>query len=42
MDFKFVQTAAEGVVIAKDLMQQLGIREEDLISGAYMDLIEAK
>jgi hypothetical protein len=23
-------------------MQQLGIREEDLISGAYMDLIEAK
>jgi adenylate cyclase class IV len=37
-----VQTVEEGVLIAKDLMQQLGIHEEDLISGAYMDLIEAK
>jgi len=36
------QTDAEGQAIARDLMTQLGIREEDLLSAAYMDLIEAK
>ncbi len=33
------QTDAAGQAIATDLMQKLGICEEDLIDGAYMDLI---
>jgi predicted adenylyl cyclase CyaB len=35
------QSDAEGQAIAKDVMRQLGIREEALIEGAYMDLIES-
>ena len=33
------QTANDGQVIAEKLMTQLGVKEEDLISGAYMDMI---
>ena len=36
------QSDAEGQAIAKDLMRRLGIREEALIEGAYMDLIESR
>jgi predicted adenylyl cyclase CyaB len=35
------QADAEGQAIAEDLMTRLGVREEDLLKGAYMDLIEA-
>ena len=35
------QTDAEGQAIAADLMARLGVREDDLLKGAYMDLIEA-
>jgi len=35
------QTDAEGQAIAEDLMTRLGVREDDLLKGAYMDLIEA-
>jgi predicted adenylyl cyclase CyaB len=31
----------EGQAIARDLMKKLGVREEDLLDLAYMDLIEA-
>ena len=34
------QTDAEGEAIARDLMHQLGIEEHDLITSAYMDLLE--
>jgi predicted adenylyl cyclase CyaB len=34
------QSDAEGQAIAEDLMRRLGVREEALIEGAYMDLIE--
>jgi predicted adenylyl cyclase CyaB len=34
------QTDAEGQAIAEDLMDQLGIKDSDLIDSAYMDLIE--
>jgi predicted adenylyl cyclase CyaB len=34
------QTESEGQSITEDLMNQLGIRKEDLIEGAYMDLLE--
>ncbi len=34
------QSEAEGQAIAEDLMDRLGIRKEDLIDGAYMDLLE--
>ncbi len=34
------QSEAEGQSIAEDLMRRLGIREEDLLEGAYMDLLE--
>jgi predicted adenylyl cyclase CyaB len=34
------QDEAEGQAIAEDLMRRLGIREEALIEGAYIDLIE--
>ncbi|KAF2349620.1 CYTH domain, partial [Trinorchestia longiramus] len=35
------QTAADGQVIAGDLMKRLGVQEADLLSGAYMDMIES-
>ncbi len=34
------QTPAEGEQIAAQLMQQLGIRPEDLVQAAYIDLLE--
>jgi len=34
------QTDAEGQAIAKNIMEKLGINEEDLIETAYMDLLE--
>ena len=36
------QTTQEGQAIAEDLMTKLGIDKSKLISGAYMDLLEAK
>jgi predicted adenylyl cyclase CyaB len=36
------QSDADGQAIAEDLMQKLGIRSEDLLEGAYMDLLEQK
>lgn len=33
------QTAAEGQAIAADLMRRLGVRETDLCSGAYADMV---
>ncbi len=36
------QSNLEGQAIALDLMTRLGVREEDLLEGAYMDLLEAK
>ncbi|XP_062873126.1 adenylate cyclase CyaB-like [Trichomycterus rosablanca] len=33
------QSTEEGVAIANQLMQDLGVKEEDLIEGAYMDLL---
>jgi len=36
------QSDAEGQAIAEDLMRRLGVREDALIEGAYMDLIEDK
>ena len=35
------QPLSEGETIAQTLLQQLGISDTDLISGAYMDLIVA-
>ncbi len=35
------QTDAEGQAIAEDLMTRLGVRQEDLLEGAYMDLLES-
>jgi adenylate cyclase class IV len=34
------QTDAEGQAIAEDLMTRLGVRKEDLLEGAYIDLLE--
>ncbi len=34
------QTSAYGAEIAEDLMTKLSIQMEDLISGAYIDLLE--
>lgn len=34
------QTDAEGQAIARDLMTRLGVGEEDLLEGAYIDLLE--
>jgi predicted adenylyl cyclase CyaB len=34
------QSDAEGQSIAEELMTRLGIQKEDLLEGAYMDLIE--
>jgi predicted adenylyl cyclase CyaB len=36
------QSDAEGQAIAEDLMRRLGVREEALIEGAYMDLLESR
>jgi predicted adenylyl cyclase CyaB len=36
------QSDAEGQAIALDLMTRLGVREEDLLEGSYMDLLEGK
>lgn len=36
------QSPEEGVAIAHQLMQDLGVKKEDLIDGAYMDLLLAK
>ena len=35
------QSDAEGQAIAEDLMHKLGVREEALVEGAYMDLLES-
>jgi predicted adenylyl cyclase CyaB len=34
------QSEAEGQAIAEELMERLGVRKEDLLEGAYMDLLE--
>jgi len=34
------QSDAEGQAVAEDLMSKLGVKAEDLLEGAYMDLIE--
>jgi len=36
------QEDAEGQAIAEDLMRRLGVREEALIEGAYMDMLESR
>jgi len=36
------QSDAEGQAIAQDLMTRLGVQQEDLLEGAYMDLMEGK
>jgi adenylate cyclase class IV len=36
------QSDAEGQAIASDLMKRLGVQEQDLIEGAYMDIVEGK
>jgi predicted adenylyl cyclase CyaB len=36
------QANAEGQAIARDLMTQLGVAEDDLLECAYMDLLEGK
>jgi adenylate cyclase len=36
------QSDAEGQAIARDLMTRLGVQEEDLLEGAYMDLLEGR
>ncbi len=36
------QPDAEGQAIARDLMTQLGVAEDDLLECAYMDLLEGK
>ncbi len=35
------QTEAEGIAIARDLMAKLRISEEELIEGAYIDLLKS-
>jgi predicted adenylyl cyclase CyaB len=35
------QLEAEGVAIADELMSKLGVHHEDLLEGAYMDLLES-
>ena len=35
------QSIEDGEKIAESLMNELGVAKEDLISGAYMELIEA-
>lgn len=36
------QSDADGQAIARELMDRLGIREEDLLESAYMDMLEQK
>jgi len=36
------QNISEGTAIARDLTKKLGIRKSDLVSGAYLDLLEKK
>ena len=36
------QLISEGEAVAHDLMMKLGISNEDLITCAYMDLLEQK
>ncbi len=36
------QHDAEGQAIAEDLMRRLGVREDALLEGAYIDLIESR
>lgn len=36
------QSDAEGQAIVSDLMKRLGVQEQDLIEGAYMDILEGK
>jgi predicted adenylyl cyclase CyaB len=36
------QSDADGQSIAEDLMRRLGIQPQDLLEGAYMDLLETK
>jgi predicted adenylyl cyclase CyaB len=36
------QSDAEGQAIAEELMRRLGVREDALIEGAYMDLLESR
>ena len=36
------QDPQDGVLIATDLMCELGIRDDDLIDGAYIDLLEKR
>lgn len=36
------QSDEAGLAVARDLMARLGILEEDLLEGAYMDLLEGK
>ena len=36
------QNDAEGQAIAEDLMRRLGVREDALLEGAYMDLLESQ
>lgn len=36
------QGDAEGQAIAEDLMRRLGVRDDALIEGAYMDLLESR
>ena len=36
------QTDLEGQAVAHDLMTRLGVQEQDLLEGAYMDLLEGK
>jgi len=36
------QSDAEGQTIAEELMTRLGVRKEDLLEGAYMDLLEKR
>ncbi|KAK3869690.1 hypothetical protein Pcinc_025014 [Petrolisthes cinctipes] len=36
------QTVEDGEKVAKNLMEKLGVKEEDLLKGAYMDMILQK
>lgn len=36
------QSVEDGERVAQELMKELGVEEEDLISGAYLDLLLAK
>lgn len=36
------QSDADGQAIAEELMRRLGVREDALLEGAYMDLLEAR